>query len=623
MEATVVPNLPHYRMNKAKVRRQRGDFTFFEGVPFFEEARITKRDRAPDHDALVGLRKDSASTSLEVGRGVNPAERSPYNTKGASTAGFVAYSGQVLQFDAYFKEAVDESPLENHRVRKCKILMYLEDSSMQIEEARQENSGMPQGTLVKRHQIPYPETKKGFYTAKDLRVGGIIDVYGRRFHIVDANKATRLLLEQNLGRKEEPAIPFPLDRYSEERKTFMSHETGCDPNINHKIVKNDMKVFTEASLGNTVDNSKREGFLKFDRKVLSFDAVWDDRESLYGDLQSFKVHYFLSDDTIEVRAVHGPNSGRDPFPILLKRGALPKSVARGLHSQPYLWRDLSIGGELNVYERKLVLIDADAHTRQFYSSQGMSLGDPVRPPSDNKPVYEPSGGSLSIYSTDFSDDDGMVSRPGSLIPLPARKVLGEDVMFRYTAELVSEAPEDMGRRFIMSYYKADRTLVVREPPQRNSGVTGGNFLSRMKVRDELGNVITEGRFYVGAEVLINGHCFRVTEADVKTLRLMEERPDAFPNSDLARVTDLVREKIQERNIGNLRARLQEVDTEGNGIVSRSDLRVVLEGLGVCFNQDIPEQVLVTLMRAAGGDANSVLYNPLVDQVQAGGFQQGL
>lgn len=78
---------------------------------------------------------------------------------GAPTAGFVSNSGLVLLFDSYFKESVDESPLENHRVRKCKISVYLEDSSLQIDECRQENSGMPQGTLVKRHQIPYPEVK--------------------------------------------------------------------------------------------------------------------------------------------------------------------------------------------------------------------------------------------------------------------------------------------------------------------------------------------------------------------------------------------------------------------------------------------------------------------------------
>lgn len=49
-----------------------------------------------------------------------------------------------------------------------------------------------------------------------------------------------------------------------------------------------------------------------------------------------------------------------------------------------------------------------------------------------------------------------------------------------------------------------------------------------------GNVITEGFFYVGAEVTFHGHCFRITMADDKTLRLMEERaaaPGGFVHSD--------------------------------------------------------------------------------------------
>ncbi|CAN0505668.1 unnamed protein product, partial [Laminaria digitata] len=87
----------------------------------------------------------------------------------------------------------------------------------------------------------------------------------------------------------------------------------------------------------------------------------------------------------------------------------------------------------------------------------------------------------------------------------------------------NDTPEDEGRRFIVTYHKADRTVVVREPPKRNSGIMGGNFLSRMKVRDIAGSIITEGAFYVGAEVTFHGHCFRVTAADDKTLRLMEER----------------------------------------------------------------------------------------------------
>lgn len=50
-----------------------------------------------------------------------------------------------------------------------------------------------------------------------------------------------------------------------------------------------MKAFAEALLGNTVDNSKRAGFIKYDRNVLCFQAVWDDRGSLYGDIRRFEA----------------------------------------------------------------------------------------------------------------------------------------------------------------------------------------------------------------------------------------------------------------------------------------------------------------------------------------------
>ena len=36
------------------------------------------------------------------------------------------------------------------------------------------------------------------------------------------------------------------------------------------------------------------------------------------------LHYYLVDDSVEVREVHEPNDGRDPFPVLLRRQKLPK-----------------------------------------------------------------------------------------------------------------------------------------------------------------------------------------------------------------------------------------------------------------------------------------------------------
>lgn len=92
--------------------------------------------------------------------------------------------------------------------------------------------------------------------------------------------------------------------------------------------------------------------------------------------------------------------------------------------------------QLNVYERPLVLVDADGHTREFYNTKGVHLGDPILPPPVSVPVVEPPLLPPSVDSfTGGDDDDELASRSTSLIPSAPRKIRGEDVMFRYTAEL--------------------------------------------------------------------------------------------------------------------------------------------------------------------------------------------
>ena len=60
-----------------------------------------------------------------------------------------------------------------------------------------------------------------------------------------------------------------------------------------------------------------------DRKVLRFYAIWDDRDQMFGEARPFVIHYYLVDDTMEVREVRQPNDGRDPFPLLIRRGKVP------------------------------------------------------------------------------------------------------------------------------------------------------------------------------------------------------------------------------------------------------------------------------------------------------------
>ena len=45
---------------------------------------------------------------------------------------------------------------------------------------------------------------------------------------------------------------------------------------------------------------------------------------MFGDPREMVLHYFLADDTIEIREIIRSNSGRDAVPMFLRRQKLPK-----------------------------------------------------------------------------------------------------------------------------------------------------------------------------------------------------------------------------------------------------------------------------------------------------------
>ena len=65
-------------------------------------------------------------------------------------------------------------------------------------------------------------------------------------------------------------------------------------------------------------------FLDNDRKVLRFYCIWDNSSEMFGDVRELVLHYFLADDTIEIREVIRANSGRDAAPKFLRRSKVPK-----------------------------------------------------------------------------------------------------------------------------------------------------------------------------------------------------------------------------------------------------------------------------------------------------------
>lgn len=76
-------------------------------------------------------------------------------------------------------------------------------------------------------------------------------------------------------------------------------------------------------LGGGHPNNGLAKYLANDRKVLSFKALWQD-DALEGGVNYFTINYFLADDSVEVKETRAQNSGREPFPLLLRRQKLPK-----------------------------------------------------------------------------------------------------------------------------------------------------------------------------------------------------------------------------------------------------------------------------------------------------------
>ena len=84
--------------------------------------------------------------------------------------------------------------------------------SLQVTEPPEPNSGLVQGTLVRRHKIP--RQGGGLLGLGDLTVGAVMNIYGREVTIVDADAFTR---EQAAARgmplaPAQPVPPNPIEQ---------------------------------------------------------------------------------------------------------------------------------------------------------------------------------------------------------------------------------------------------------------------------------------------------------------------------------------------------------------------------------------------------------------------------
>uniref|UniRef100_A0A8C3LH16 EF-hand domain-containing family member C2 n=1 Tax=Chrysolophus pictus TaxID=9089 RepID=A0A8C3LH16_CHRPC len=479
---------------------------------------------------------------------------------GCGAPAWIAFDKQVLSFDAYFEEEVPDKNQELYRIRHCKIYFYLEDDTIQVVEPQVKNSGIIQGTIVRRHRIPLPSPNEDqFYTIDHFNINTEVIFYARRYRIIDCDQFTKNFLRK-MGFKLNPPGNCPDDPYTKERQKILDSMNPLRPY-------------------ERIDTLKQ--FLEHDGHVLRFYCVWDDPESLFHDTRELVLHYYLSDDTIDIKEVIPVNSGRDVVPLFLRRDKLPKCAPTGLyqpgtitsrtvlnvfgnlvgnrgryildnrktgavHQEFYRDSDLKIGAVINVWGRQIMLCDCDEFTKDYYRTKyGIEDFTPVPykappPPKAEKPVPP--------YTGFGSEEDSLCSCM-SLLPKPPQKDFKkfmekdrcglESNTLRFLAKLVTDSPIDKDRKFIICYFLSDDTISVFEHMQRNTGIIGGKFLERSRIKkpgqelfkSEPSEYFKAQDLFIGARVCFHGHNFLLMDADEYTINYMEKHANEFAVAD--------------------------------------------------------------------------------------------
>ena len=279
--------------------------------------------------------------------------------------------------------------------------------------------------------------------------------------------------------------------------------------------------FLEKKLGGGKVASQKQ-FLDYDRKVLRFFVQSEGLQFIW--------HYFLADDTIEIREVHFANDGRDSFSVYLRRQKLPetfdvKQPGQNFIGDRYLTCDeIQANRPLIAYGRMFDIRGVDRFTQEYFNEK-FNRQFPV---SDIEQPQAPNPVQIKVPPHNgFGDEVDSLGYVYDLIPKKPKidffKYVDNDrKILRYTARFNTQIPEDVDRRFIISFYLADDTISVFEPAQKNSGFLEGPFLKRNKYKNVDCNqeFITPSHLPIGGDVRINGYSFHLLGCDDYTTKYL-------------------------------------------------------------------------------------------------------
>uniref|UniRef100_A0A336KAY4 CSON006811 protein n=1 Tax=Culicoides sonorensis TaxID=179676 RepID=A0A336KAY4_CULSO len=439
---------------------------------------------------------------------------------------FVLYDKKTLKFLAFFKQQIFESQKEHVRTRYVNIFYFLEDDTITVIEPEIDNCGFPQGKLIRRGKIKNVSSDK-YYTWKNFNLGIDIAMQGFVFHITDCDMYTKEFLLSN-GIELNPAECLPID----------------STNTN-KIIKK-MKSASNFKVPRIDDKLRR--YLEFQGMVLHFDCVLYENDKTSNQYITYKLFYYLEDDTIAIKELKENREGRYHFSMMMSRNRLPKNWKQLPSEFPsifmekseneitdfYCPTDLRIGETIFVYGKKIILLDCDKFTRDYYE-RVLKLPQPNRLEIQASEKKKPKS-RLPNYLGLGTPEDSMASCYG-LIPKSPKKdiinyLINQNKFLRYGCVMDAEHPENQHRNFIIMYSLSNHTIKIVELASDNSGIQGGLFLSPIKIVKPDSNpdepvYYSPKDLYIGATLHVYSHRFIITSADLYVYRYMQNFPELF------------------------------------------------------------------------------------------------
>lgn len=608
VDLRTIPNLPGYGFKRRQKNYHRPQtFNVVNGIRVeqqegvtFERPKLVKVANPPDprrHGSLP------MSTTQEEYREAVPREE-------VELPAWDALDRHVLRFYGYFKEFVIETNLETERVRNCVVYYYLEDDTVQVIEKKQDNSGIPQGQILRRHRFPGPSG--GYLNWQDLVVGSFLHIYGRSIYILDCDDWSRSFYAAQ-GMEQGPPDKAEQDAFMTSRMQMMQKGSVGIPRTHERL-------YREVQLGGGHVNADMQQFMEWDRKVCRFYAVIDDLSLPQYERRPFCLLYFLADDTVEIREQYPLNCGRDPYPIFFRRGRLTRGSVKvngPLDKAPdkkdfVHITDFSVNRIHELMGYKFYIYDADPFTRQYFQDE---LGETLEESKDvrlpERAVERPKTPPYTGYGS-WEDSMGSVHQ---LIPKPPKKdfqklYTHDGKVLRFTCCQANPKPEDIDRLFVVNFNLADDTLSIHEPPQRNIGIVTGKFLEKgIHVNQMTGEIFKPQDLYPGAIIKVYNREFEIVDMDDYTRKFIEN-PSAARSFDLDAVLEKFREGLRQQ-FPLVRDIFRKFDSDHDGVITMPEFRQALEKWGFQLSD---EEVLAVMRHFDQRKDGQVSYNEFCDSL---------